>query len=95
MKAKTILGPPGWPLVGQLPAFLADKLGFLMRCAEEYGGIVRLDFGGTTYLVNEPEDIRHVLETTVFAAQSYATGLEPATKRTRSDRNRTPCLPYE
>lgn len=63
MKAKTVIGPPGWPLVGHLPAFLADKLGFLTRCAKEYGGIVRLDLGGPTYLVNDPEDIRHVLET--------------------------------
>ena len=46
MKAKTIRGPAGSPLVGRLPAFLADKLEFLMRRAEECGGIVRLDFGG-------------------------------------------------
>ena len=95
MKAKTIRGPAGSPLVGRLPAFLADKLEFLMRRAEECGGIVRLDFGGTTYLVNKPEDIRHVSEATVFVAQSYATGLEPATKGPRSDRNRMPCFPYE
>jgi hypothetical protein len=46
MKAKTIRGPAGSPLVGRLPAFLADKLELLMRRAEECGGIVRLDFGG-------------------------------------------------
>ena len=91
MKAKGILGPP---LEGQLPAFLRQARVSHALC-EENGGIVRLDFGGTTYLVNEPEDIQYVLETTVFAAQSYATGLEPATKRRSSDRNRTPCLPYE
>ena len=35
-------GPPRWPLVGHLPAFLHDKLGFLTQCAERYGDSVPL-----------------------------------------------------
>ena len=30
-------GPAGYPLVGNLPEFLYDKLGFLSRCAATYG----------------------------------------------------------
>ena len=56
-------GPPGWPLIGHLPAFLAHKLGFLTRCAEQYGEIVKLNLGMPTYLLNNPDDIQHVLAT--------------------------------
>jgi cytochrome P450 len=54
-------GPSALPLVGHAPAFLRDKLGFLSRCAAEYGDVVRLDIGGPTYLVSGPDDIKHVL----------------------------------
>ncbi len=56
-------GPPAWPLLGHLPAYLPDKLGFLTRCAERYGDIVKLRMGTPTYLLNNPDDIKHVLET--------------------------------
>lgn len=55
-----VSGPPGYPLVGHLPHFLSDKLGFLTRCAE-YGDVVRLRIVKPTYLLRHPEDIRHVL----------------------------------
>jgi len=55
------LGPPAWPLIGHLPAFLHDKLGFLAGCAERYGDVVALRIGGPTYLLNDPADIKHVL----------------------------------
>jgi cytochrome P450 len=54
-------GPPTLPLVGHAPAFLRDKLGFLSRCAADYGDVVKLDIGGLTYLVTHPDDVRHVL----------------------------------
>jgi cytochrome P450 len=54
-------GPSAWPLVGHLPAFLHDKLGFLTRCAEQYGDIVPLHIGEPTYLLNDAADIQHVL----------------------------------
>jgi len=62
LKARRIPGPPARFLVGHIPAFLADKLGFLTRCAGEYGGLLRLNLGGTTILLNEPADIQYVLE---------------------------------
>jgi cytochrome P450 len=75
-----VLGPPAWPLVGNLPAFCAGKLDFLMRCAREYGGVVRLNLGGTTYLVNNPDDIRHILETN---NDNYSKTLRLTSKRGR------------
>ena len=54
-------GPPALPLVGHAPAFLRDKLGFLARCAAEYGDVVRLDIGGRTFLLTSPDDVKHVL----------------------------------
>ena len=54
-------GPSAWPLVGHLPAFLHDKLGFLTRCAEQYGDTVPLHIGEPTYLLNDAADIQHVL----------------------------------
>jgi cytochrome P450 len=54
-------GPSAWPLLGHLPAFLSDKLGFLTRCAEKYGDTVPLQIGEPTYLLNDAADIQHVL----------------------------------
>jgi len=49
--------------VGHLPAFVRDKLGFLRTSAERYGDVVRLRLGTETYLLRDPADIQHVLET--------------------------------
>jgi cytochrome P450 len=54
-------GPTAWPLVGHLPPYLRDKLGFLTQCVERYGDVVRLHMGEPTYLLNDPTDIQHVL----------------------------------
>ena len=54
-------GPAGYPLVGHLPAFLYDKLGFLSRCAATYGDVIKLTIGEPTFLLNNPEDIKHIL----------------------------------
>ncbi len=56
-----LLGPPGYPLLGHLPGFLYDKLGFLSRCASIYGDVIKLKIGEPTFLLNNPEDIKHVL----------------------------------
>jgi cytochrome P450 len=56
-------GPKGYPLVGHLPHFLRDKLGFLSRCAAQYGEVVKLNIGEPTILLNNPDDIRYVLVT--------------------------------
>jgi cytochrome P450 len=54
-------GPWGYPLLGHLPYFLPDKLGFLSRCAAEYGDVVKLKIGEPTFMLTNPEDIKHVL----------------------------------
>ena len=54
-------GPRGLPFVGHAPAFLHDKLGFLARCAANYGPSVELNIGGPTYLLTSPDDVKHVL----------------------------------
>jgi cytochrome P450 len=56
-------GPRGYPIIGHIPGFLRDRLGFLSRCAAEYGDVVKLKIGWTTFLLNNPEDIKHVLVT--------------------------------
>ena len=63
MRSNIAPGPPALPLLGHLLRYLPDKLGFLSRCAADYGPIVKLNMGCRTYLLNDPEDVRHVLET--------------------------------
>jgi cytochrome P450 len=54
-------GPSGYPVVGHLPHFLRDKLGFLVSCAGNHPDVVQLKIGAATFLLNNPEDIGHVL----------------------------------
>lgn len=57
----TTPGPKGYPFVGHLPDFMRDKLGFLSGCAVQYGDVVKLKIGEPTFLLSNPEDIKHVL----------------------------------
>jgi cytochrome P450 len=52
-------GPPGGRFVGNLADFEADRLGFLLRARDGYGGLVRFD--GRTTIVNDPAFARQVL----------------------------------
>lgn len=57
-------GPAGHWLAGNLGNFGRDPLGFLGRCAAEYGHVVRLRFfNRSVCLVNDPAVIEHVLAT--------------------------------
>jgi cytochrome P450 len=57
-------GPPGGLVLGNLPAFAADILGFLTRCTREYGDTVYLRLPGRdVFVLNRPEDIEQVLLT--------------------------------
>lgn len=54
-------GPPARFLVGNLPEFGADLLGFLTRCAREYGDVVGLRLGTRrAYLLNHPDHLEYV-----------------------------------
>jgi cytochrome P450 len=57
----TAFSLPRFPLVGHLPWFLADRLGFLEKWARQGGEVASLDIGRGTYLLTNPEDIKHVL----------------------------------
>lgn len=57
------LGPPWYLLLGHLIGLLPDKLGFLQSSTTKYGDVMNLTLGSRTYLLNDPDDIRHVLET--------------------------------
>ena len=54
--------PRRWPVVGHLPAFVRDKLGFLDACAATAGDVVEVDLGGPRAIHKKAEDVRHVLE---------------------------------
>ena len=53
--------PPAWPIVGHAPDFARDKLGFLRRCQENYGDVVQVKIGRPVWLLNDPDDVEHVL----------------------------------
>lgn len=57
-------GPKGHFLLGNLPEFSKDLLGFITQCAREYGDIVRLRLANrVAYLLNHPDYIEYVLVT--------------------------------
>ena len=57
-------GPRGYWLLGDLPDFAGDLLGFVSRCARDYGDIVQLHLGATpAVLLNHPDHIEQVLVT--------------------------------
>ncbi|MGD8573392.1 MAG: cytochrome P450 [Gammaproteobacteria bacterium] len=56
-------GPRGHWLLGSLPEYRRDPLGFLARCAADYGALSAFRLGPTRYvLVNEPGLIEQVLQ---------------------------------
>src|SRR5438552_1900835 len=57
-------GPTGHWLGGNLPEFRRARLDFFVRCARDYGDMVRLRFAHRRiYLVNHPDLIEEVLVT--------------------------------
>ncbi len=55
-------GPRGHPLVGSLPAFGRDMLGFVERCRKEYGDVVGLKLAHwPIYVLNHPGLVEEVL----------------------------------
>ncbi len=57
-------GPRNPPIVGQIPAFRSNSLGFLKRTAEQYGDIAYFRLGPQhVFLLNRPDYIQYVLVT--------------------------------
>ncbi|MGR9046141.1 MAG: cytochrome P450 [Gammaproteobacteria bacterium] len=64
MKDSQPPGPAGHWLLGSLPEFGADLLGFLTRCSRQYGDTVKFRLGRwPVYLLSDPADIERVLKT--------------------------------
>lgn len=57
-------GPRGSLVSGNLPEFRKDRLGFLSKCASEYGDVVRLRLGPVRiWALNHPDLVEDVLVT--------------------------------
>jgi cytochrome P450 len=55
-------GPSAWPIVGNLPDILRDRLGFINRAAREHGEIIVVRFGRRlVHVLSNPDWIKHVL----------------------------------
>lgn len=60
--AKIPPGPKGLPLFGSMFEYNRDPLGFLTRCAREYGDVSQIRLPGMAiYMLNHPEHIEYVL----------------------------------
>jgi len=56
-------GPKGHPILGVMPEFNRDTLGFITRC-RDYGDVVRARFlYVTAYFIYHPDDIEYVVST--------------------------------
>ena len=63
-RIRSVRGPKGHLISGNLPEFRKDPLGFVTMCAREYGDIVPLRAGPRRgVLLNRPEYIEYVLVT--------------------------------
>lgn len=64
MKDSQPPGPAGHWLLGSLPEFGTDLLGFLTRCSRQYGDTVKFRLGRwPVYLLSDPADVERVLKT--------------------------------
>jgi cytochrome P450 len=69
---RSVPGPKGSILVGELSAVAKDPLGLLMRCLHEHGDVVRIRMPGMEwYLVSHPDHVKHVL---VDQSRNYLRG---------------------
>ncbi|MRG93894.1 cytochrome P450 [Polyangium spumosum] len=57
-------GPPGAPLLGNLPELRRDRIRIFLDAADTYGDVVRFQFGPgpgrTAHLLRHPDHIKHV-----------------------------------
>ncbi len=57
-----VSGPKGWPVVGCLPDFYSDPLGFLTHAVRQHGDICRIEIVGLPYYqLSDPGQIYQVL----------------------------------
>jgi cytochrome P450 len=53
--------PGARPLLGHLPAYRRDRLAFFESCANGSDSVTACRLGGRGYVLNDPQDIKHVL----------------------------------
>ncbi len=58
--------PRSLPILGHVPSFLRDKLGFLRQTRQQFGDGVKLRIGEPVWLLNDPSDIEHILVTNAY-----------------------------
>ena len=73
-------GPPIYLRLAHFFRLRPDILGFLLDCTRKYGDVVDLSLGPRTYLLNNPDDIRHVL---LSSHETYAKTRRLTSKRGR------------
>ena len=78
------------PLLGDWWNFQRDRLGFLTACHRRFGQTVRLRIVRSTFFINEPDDIHHVL---VDRAANYAKSWQTSGRAGRRHGRDTQC-PY-
>ncbi len=62
VSSRQLPGPKGYWLIGSIPAFSRDMLGFITHCAREYGDMVSFRLGPySNILVSDPKLIHQVL----------------------------------
>jgi cytochrome P450 len=68
----TVPGPEGIPILGVLPRFARDPIGFMARSARAYGPVVRWEFPTERgFLITGPKEVERIL---VTENQHYAKG---------------------
>lgn len=74
-------GPPGWPLLGSLPAFSRNPVRFWMELAARYGPVARYRMGSEHhFLISDPDGIAHIFrqDTVRYYRGKYHDYLKPA-----------------
>ena len=52
--------PMAYPIVGHIPRWMLDRLGFLSKCADSGAPIIDLYLGQHALLLNNPDDVQYV-----------------------------------
>ncbi len=68
-------GPKGLPFLGSLFEMRKNSMGLMMRCARDYGGVVRIKLGpDQAFLVSDPDGVKYVYQDHVknFVKQTKA-----------------------
>lgn len=61
--SRDIPGPPGHPILGNLPDIQRDRLAFMLDAVRRYGPVMKMRIGFTDIIqVSHPEGVQHILQ---------------------------------